>query len=151
MRAVVQRVGRARVTVEGETVGEIGLGLAVLVGVAKGDLEEDARILAGKVARLRIFSDAQGKMNLAAGDVGGAVLAVSQFTLLADTRRGNRPSFAGAAPPEEAERLYARFCDAVAAEGLPVARGRFAAHMHVELENDGPVTIVMDTEAHGRS
>jgi len=144
MRAVIQRVGRASVTVDGTVVGRINHGLLVLLGVAHGDTEETARALAGKIARLRIFQDEAGKMNLSVRDVGGAVLAVSQFTLLADTRKGNRPSFIGAAPPEEAERLYEVFCQAVAAEGLPVERGLFGAMMDVDLVNQGPVTIVMD-------
>jgi len=144
MRAVIQRVSRASVTVEGRVTGAVDRGLLVLLGVGHGDTDETARALAGKVARLRIFSDDAGKMNLSSRDVGGAVLAVSQFTLLADTRKGNRPSFVGAAPPEEAERLYDVFCDAVAGEGLPVDRGVFGAMMDVELLNDGPVTIVMD-------
>jgi len=144
MRAVIQRVGRASVTVGGEVVGAIDRGLLVLVGVAHGDTDETARALASKIARLRIMGDEAGKMNLSVRDVGGKVLAVSQFTLLADTRKGNRPSFVGAAPPEEAERLYEVFCDAVAAEGLPVERGVFGAMMDVELLNAGPVTIVME-------
>ena len=144
MRAVIQRVGRAGVTVEGNVVGRIDRGLLVLVGVAHGDTDETARALAGKIARLRIFQDEAGKMNLSVRDAGGGVLAVSQFTLLADTRRGNRPSFIGAAPPQEANRLYEVFCDAVAAEGLPVERGVFGAMMDVDLVNQGPVTIVMD-------
>ena len=144
MRAVIQRVGRAGVTVEGEVVGRIGPGLLVLLGVAHGDTDETARALAGKIARLRIFQDEAGKMNLSVRDAGGGVLAVSQFTLLADTRKGNRPSFIGAAPPEEANRLYEVFCDAVAAQGLPVERGVFGAMMDVDLVNQGPVTIVMD-------
>jgi len=144
MRAVIQRVGRASVTVDGTVVGRINHGLLVLLGVAHGDTEETARALAGKIARLRILQDEAGKMNLSVRDVGGAVLAVSQFTLLADTRKGNRPSFIGAAPPEEAERLYEVFCQAVAAEGPPVERGLFGAMMDVDLVNQGPVTIVMD-------
>jgi D-tyrosyl-tRNA(Tyr) deacylase len=145
MRAVVQRVTRAEVRVGEEITGRIGRGLLVLVGVAKGDLEEDARALADKVAGLRIFEDAGGKMNLAVGEVGGGVLAVSQFTLLGDARKGNRPGFIDAAPPEEANRLYERFCALVAGRGVPVERGVFRAHMEVELVNDGPVTILLDT------
>jgi len=144
MRAVIQRVGRAGVTVDGHEVGRIGPGLLVLLGVAHGDTDATARALAGKIARLRIFQDAAGKMNLSVRDTGGGVLAVSQFTLLADTRKGNRPSFIGAAPPEEANRLYEVFCEAVAAEGVPVERGLFGAMMDVDLVNQGPVTIVMD-------
>jgi len=144
MKAVIQRVGRASVTVEGEVVGAIDRGLLVLVGVADGDTDEAARALAGKIARLRIFGDEAGKMNRSVRDAGGGVLAVSQFTLLADTRKGNRPSFVGAAPPEEAERLYEVFCEALAAEDVPVEKGIFGAMMDVELVNDGPVTIVME-------
>jgi len=144
MKAVIQRVRRAGVTVEGEGVGRIDRGLLVLVGVASGDTDATARALAGKIARLRIFGDEAGKMNRSVRDVGGGVLAVSQFTLLADTRKGNRPSFARAAPPEEAERLYEVFCAALAMEGLAVEKGVFGAMMDVALVNDGPVTIVME-------
>ena len=144
MRAVIQRVSRASVTVEGNVTGSIDRGLLVLVGVGHGDTDETAHTLAGKIARLRIFGDEAGKMNLSVRDVGGGVLAVSQFTLLADTRKGNRPSFIGAAPPEEAERLYEVFCEAMAAEDVPVEKGVFGAMMDVELVNDGPVTIVME-------
>jgi D-tyrosyl-tRNA(Tyr) deacylase len=144
MRAVVQRVSEAGVTVEGCVTGAIGKGLLVLVGIGHGDTEETARALAAKIARLRIFQDAEGKMNLSVQDVGGGVLAVSQFTLLADTRKGNRPSFIDAAPPEAANRLYEAFCAALADLGLPVARGIFGAHMDVRLTNDGPVTIILD-------
>jgi len=144
MRAVVQRVSEAGVTVEGRVTGAIGKGLLVLVGIGHDDTEETARALAAKIARLRIFQDAEGKMNLSVQDVGGGVLAVSQFTLLADTRKGNRPSFTDAAPPETANRLYEVFCAALADLGLPVARGIFGAHMDVRLTNDGPVTIILD-------
>ena len=144
MRAVVQRVSRASVTVEGEVTGAIERGLLVLLGVGHDDTDESARALAAKIARLRIFGDEAGKMNLSVEDTGGGVLAVSQFTLLADTRKGNRPSFVGAAPPQEANRLYEVFCDALAALGLPVAKGVFGAHMDVDLTNDGPVTIVLE-------
>ncbi|MBM4017803.1 MAG: D-tyrosyl-tRNA(Tyr) deacylase [Planctomycetes bacterium] len=144
MRAVIQRVSEASVTVEGKVVGAVGRGLLVLVGVGHADTEETARALAAKTARLRIFHDAQGKMNLSVQDVGGSVLAVSQFTLLADTRKGNRPSFTDAAPPEAANRLYEIFCQALAGLGPPVARGVFGAHMDVRLTNDGPVTIVLE-------
>jgi D-tyrosyl-tRNA(Tyr) deacylase len=147
MRAVIQRVSEAGVTVEGRPTGAIGKGLLVLVGIGRADTEETARALAAKIARLRIFQDAQGKMNLSVQDVGGGVLAVSQFTLLADTRKGNRPSFADAAPPEDANRLYEVFCAAIADLGLPVARGIFGAHMDVRLVNDGPVTIVLEMES----
>ncbi len=144
MRAVIQRVSRATVTVEGEVTGAIERGLLVLLGVGHDDTEETARALATKVAKLRIFGDEAGKMNLSVQDTGGGVLAVSQFTLLADTRRGNRPSFTGAAPPEQANRLYAVFCETLASLGLPIAKGIFGAHMNVDLTNDGPVTIVME-------
>ena len=144
MRAVIQRVSEAGVTVEGRVTGAIGKGLLVLVGIGHADTEETARALAAKIARLRIFQDAEGKMNLSVQDVGGGVLAVSQFTLLADTRKGNRPSFTDAAPPDKANALYETFCNAVAAQGLPVGKGIFGAHMDVRLSNDGPVTIVMD-------
>ncbi len=145
MRAVVQRVSRAEVRVEGRVAGAIGRGLLVLLGVAGGDAEADARFLADKVAQLRIFEDPAGKMNLAVGEVEGGVLVVSQFTLLGDARKGNRPSFGAAAPPEEASSLYERFCAMLAEKGLPVARGVFRAHMDVELVNDGPVTILLDS------
>lgn len=144
VRAVVQRVSEARVTVDGKVTGSIARGLLVLLGVGHADTGETARALAGKVARLRIFQDAEGKMNRSVQDAGGGVLAVSQFTLLADTRKGNRPSFTGAAPPDEANRLYEVFCGALVEAGLPVAKGVFGAHMDVSLVNDGPVTIVLD-------
>ena len=130
---------------DGEVVGAIERGLLVLVGVAQGDTEADADVLAEKAATLRIFEDAAEKMNLAVSDVAGSVLAVSQFTLLADTGRGRRPSFTGAMQPVEAERLFERFCQAVRAGGLRVETGRFGASMQVELVNDGPVTILLDT------
>jgi D-tyrosyl-tRNA(Tyr) deacylase len=139
VRAVVQRVSRARVTVDGEVTGEIGPGLLVLLGVRRGDTEEQADKLARKLLALRIFEDDQGRMNLSVADVGGAVLCVSQFTLYGDTRKGNRPSFVDAAPPDEAEPLYERVKSALDAQG-----GRFGAHMDVELVNDGPVTLVVE-------
>ena len=145
MRACVQRVSRARVTVVGEVCGQIGPGLLVLLGVAEGDGDEDARFLAGKIAGLRVFEDGQGKMNRALADVGGAMLVVSQFTLLGECRKGRRPSFTTAAPPEEAQRLYGVFVDAVVAEGIEVATGRFREHMEVELVNDGPVTLIVES------
>jgi D-aminoacyl-tRNA deacylase len=144
VRAVVQRVSEARVLVAGERVAEIGRGLVVLVGVSRGDSEADAERLAGKVARLRIFEDDAGKFDRSLLDVRGEILVVSQFTLIADTRKGNRPSFTDAAPPNEAEALYDGFCTALAGLGVAVARGVFGARMHVELLNDGPVTIVLD-------
>lgn len=144
MRAVCQRVSGARVRVAGETVGEIGAGLCVLLGVAYDDGEREAERLAAKVARLRIFPDEEGRFDRSVLDVGGAALVVSQFTLLADTAKGNRPSFAGAAPPERAEPLYLRFCAELRGLGVPVETGVFGASMAVELVNDGPVTIVVD-------
>lgn len=145
MRAVVQRVAEARVIFGGETVGEIGGGLCVLLGVAAADDDATAARLAEKVARLRIFENADGKFDLSLLDVGGSALVVSQFTLLADTAKGNRPSFAAAARPERAKPLYEAFCAALEREGVEVARGRFGARMQVALVNDGPVTIVLDT------
>jgi D-aminoacyl-tRNA deacylase len=146
VRAVVQRVARARVLVDGETVGEIGPGLCVLLGVAAGDDASAGKRLAGKVARLRIFENDEGKFDRSVLDEGGGALVVSQFTLIADTAKGNRPSFAAAAPPDVAEPVYEAFCDALAAEGVEVARGRFGARMTVELANDGPVTIVLEAD-----
>ena len=144
MRAVVQRVAGARVTVDSEVVGEIGAGLCVLLGVARGDEEAVAERLAEKVARLRIFENEDGKFDRSVLDNGGSILVVSNFTLIADTERGNRPSFSDAAPPEEAERLYEAFCSALRELGLSVATGSFGARMQVELANAGPVTIVLD-------
>jgi D-tyrosyl-tRNA(Tyr) deacylase len=140
---VVQRVREARVRVGGETVGEVGAGLCVLLGVAREDTDGDAARLAGKIARLRVFADGDGRFDRSLLDTGGAALVVSQFTLLADTAKGNRPSFTGAAPPEHAEPLYERFCSELDALGVPVAKGVFGASMEVELANDGPVTIVL--------
>ncbi|NLX95346.1 MAG: D-tyrosyl-tRNA(Tyr) deacylase [Rhodopirellula sp.] len=151
MRACIQRVSHARVTVAGDATGEIGVGMTVLLGVALGDDEAAARMLADKIVGLRIFDDAQGKMNLALADVTGEMLVVSQFTLLGDCRKGRRPSFTAAAPPGEAERLYRIFVDAVAERGIPVATGRFQQHMEVELVNDGPVTLMLDTRDWERS
>lgn len=145
MKAVIQRVSRASVQVEGKTVGAIGRGLVVLLGVAQGDGVDDARRLAQKTAEMRIFEDAEGRFNLSLLDTGGEALVVSQFTLLADTRRGRRPSFTEAAPPEVAEALVGEFEEALRGLGVPVAGGRFRAHMLVELVNDGPVTIILDT------
>jgi D-aminoacyl-tRNA deacylase len=143
LRAVVQRVSEARVTVNGERVGEIGRGLVVLLGVARGDTDAEAERLAGKVARLRIFEDEAGKFDRSLLDVGGEALVVSQFTLIADTRKGNRPSFSDAARPEEAQPVYESFCDALIDLGVPAARGVFGARMALELVNDGPVTVVL--------
>jgi D-tyrosyl-tRNA(Tyr) deacylase len=145
MRAVIQRVCSASVRVNGSEIGRIGRGFVVLVGVAHSDGEAEARLLARKIAGLRVFEDNDGKMNLSLSDVGGAVLAISQFTLYADVRKGRRPSFTDAARPEQAEPLYQRFCELLRAEGVPVQQGVFQAHMEVELVNDGPVTIWMDT------
>jgi D-aminoacyl-tRNA deacylase len=145
MKACVQRVSSARVVVDGETVGQIGRGLLVLLGVATKDGDEDLRWLVDKVVGLRIFEDADGKMNLGLADVGGELLVVSQFTLLGDCRKGRRPSFIAAAPPEQAERVYERFVAAARSQGVRVATGRFRTHMHVELVNDGPVTLVIDS------
>ena len=145
MRAVCQRVSQARVRVAGATVAEVGPGLCVLVGVGRGDAGEDAARLAGKVARLRVFPDAEGRFDRSLLDTAGAALVVSQFTLLAATAKGNRPSFAAAAPPEEAEPVYDRFCEELEALAVPVGRGVFGAQMELELVNDGPVTIVLDS------
>ena len=145
MRAVVQRVSRASVRVGDELTGAIVDGLLVLLGVAEGDPPGAEEALAKKIAGLRIFQDDEGKMNLSVGDVGGGVLVVSQFTLLADCRKGRRPSFLEAAPPEEAYRRYELLCELLRGEGLEVATGRFAASMDVELVNRGPVTILLDT------
>jgi D-tyrosyl-tRNA(Tyr) deacylase len=145
MRIVLQRVKEASVTVAGEKISAIGPGLLLLVGVAQGDGAPEADWLAEKVAGLRIMADDEGKMNRSVRDVGGAVLAVSQFTLLADTRKGKRPSFVGAAPPEEATRLFDNFCERLRATGVdPVETGRFGAMMDVSLVNDGPVTILLE-------
>jgi D-tyrosyl-tRNA(Tyr) deacylase len=145
MRAVVQRVTEASVEVDGALVGQIQLGFLVLLGIAAYDGEGEAAYLARKIAGLRLFEDEAGKMNLGLTEVGGAVLAVSQFTLYGDARKGRRPSFSEAAAPELAEPLYARFCDHLEAEGVLVARGLFQAHMVVSLVNDGPVTLWLDT------
>jgi D-tyrosyl-tRNA(Tyr) deacylase len=144
MRAVCQRVAEARVEVDGRVAGEIGAGLCILLGVARGDAADGAARLAGKAARLRVFPDEAGRFDLSLLDVGGSALVVSQFTLIADTAKGNRPSFVDAAPPEEAEPLYGRFCEELEALGVPVARGVFGARMQVALVNDGPVTIVLE-------
>jgi D-tyrosyl-tRNA(Tyr) deacylase len=145
MRAVLQRVSRAKVTVGCEVIGEIGLGWLVLLGIAPADGKQEIDWLAEKVGNLRAFADAEGKMNLSVQDVGGSVLVVSQFTLYGDCLKGRRPGFTGAAPPAVAEPLYEQFVIALKALGIPVATGRFAADMQVELVNDGPVTFVIDT------
>lgn len=145
MRALIQRVSQASVTVEGRIIGEIGAGLLILVCAMQGDSEAEADRLAAKIARLRIFRDDDGKMNRALLDTGGAALIVSQFTLAADTARGNRPGFSAAARPEEGERLYGYFIARMAAQGVPVARGLFGADMQVALVNAGPVTIWLES------
>ena len=145
MKAVLQRVIQASVTVDGTVVGTIAKGLLVLVGVAKGDEASDGRYLVEKIRTLRIFPDDQGKMNRTLADVGGAVLLVSQFTLLGRAAHGRRPSFDDAAPPGEAKRLYEQLAADLRAQGTPVETGVFAAHMHVSLMNDGPVTFVLDS------
>lgn len=152
MRTVIQRVRSARVTVDDRVTGEIGHGLLVLLGIAAGDTEADASWLAAKIAALRIFADADDRMNLSVRDVGGQVLVVSQFTLLGSVKKGTRPSFNDAAPPAEARALYERFVALMSAElgGAHVPTGEFAAMMQVSLVNDGPVTLILDTEDRGR-
>jgi D-tyrosyl-tRNA(Tyr) deacylase len=147
MIACIQRVSEASVTIDNQVVGRIGPGLVVLLGVGKGDGEQDARQLATKICELRIFEDNDGKMNRSLLDVNGQLLAVSQFTLLADCRKGRRPSFIDAAPPDDAERLYEVFVAAVRSQGVVTETGRFRAMMQVALVNDGPVTILLDTRA----
>ncbi len=147
MRALIQRVTGAAVRVEGAVIGEIGPGLLILICAMQGDTEAQADKLAAKIAKLRIFEDDAGKMNRSVLDTQGAALVVSQFTLAADTSRGNRPGFSTAAPPADGERLYEYFAAQVQAQGVPVATGRFGADMKVSLVNDGPITIWMDTEA----
>jgi D-tyrosyl-tRNA(Tyr) deacylase len=146
MRAVVQRVSRARVLVDGEVTGEVGRGFLVLLGVGRSDTDKEAQWLADKIAGLRVFEDAEGKMNLGLADVGGGMLVVSQFTLYGDCRKGRRPSFIEAAAPEIAIPLYEAFVTAIRALGIIVATGRFGAMMQVELVNDGPVTLIIDTK-----
>lgn len=149
MRAVVQRVSKASVTVNEEIVGQIGQGFLVLLGIATADERKEADWMAHKIAGLRLFEDNEGKMNLSLADVNGAVLAVSQFTLYGDARKGRRPSFIGAARPEHAQPLYDYFCQQLAAEGVLVERGIFQAEMKVSLVNDGPVTLWLETEQNG--
>jgi D-tyrosyl-tRNA(Tyr) deacylase len=145
VRALLQRVTGASVSVASDVVGRIGQGLVVFVGVASGDTEKDAQYLAQKTVNLRIFSDEAGKFNLSALDIKGELLVVSQFTLLADARKGRRPSFVDAAPPLQAEELFKHFVEQAGAAGLKVETGRFQQHMHVEIHNDGPVTILLDS------
>jgi D-tyrosyl-tRNA(Tyr) deacylase len=145
MRAVIQRVSRASVTVDGEIVGKIGRGLLVLLGVTHTDALADARWLAEKIIGLRIFNDADGKMNLGITDLGGSVVVVSQFTLYGDAQKGRRPNFIAAARPEQAIPLYEAFVNGIKALGVPVETGRFGATMNVELVNDGPVTLILDS------
>lgn len=150
MRACIQRVSRARVVVDGEVTGEIRFGLLVLLGVAQSDTDKQLTWLADKIVGLRIFEDDQGKMNRSLAEVGGKMLVVSQFTLYGDCRKGRRPSFVDAAPPEQAEQMYDQFVEHVVRQGITVATGRFRAHMEVELTNDGPVTIWLDTDGSER-
>ncbi len=151
MRALIQRVSRAQVTVDGRIAGKIGAGLLVLLGVGKTDTNEEADYLAAKVPRLRIFETPDGKMNASVSDIGGALLVVSQFTLFADMRKGRRPSFHDAAPPNVARRLYERFLVSVRQLGIEVQTGQFQAHMEVELVNDGPVTLLCESPAEWRA
>lgn len=145
MKALLQRVTGASVTVDGNEVGRIGRGLVVFIGVAAGDTERDVSYLARKTVELRIFADEEGRFNRSALDIGGELLVVSQFTLLADTRKGRRPSFTGAAPPEEAGALFDKYLERVRASGLKVETGLFQQHMQVEIRNDGPVTVMLDS------
>lgn len=147
MKVVIQRVTSARVSVEKRIVGEIGPGLVILIGAAKGDTSEDVRKMAYKCVNMRIFEDSDGKMNLSCLDLGYDILAVSQFTLVGDTRKGHRPSFSGALEPVEAEKLYHEFVEACRREDLKVAEGQFGAHMLVEINNWGPVTIIVDSKS----
>lgn len=147
MRAVIQRVNNSSVSVDGEIKGKIGKGFNVLLGVMNGDTDAEAELLASKISKLRVFEDDNGKMNKGILDVGGEILVISQFTLCADIKKGNRPSFTDSAPPDEADRLYRRFCDCLRENGVSkVETGVFAAEMLVEISNDGPVTIIMDTD-----
>lgn len=147
MKAVVQRVKKSQVSVDGRVVGKVGKGFNVLLGVMQGDTKAEAELLAAKIAKLRVFEDEQGKMNLCVTDIGGEILVISQFTLCADLKKGNRPSFINSAKPDEANALYEYFCKQLLANGVEnVEKGIFAADMEVEIINDGPVTIVMDTD-----
>lgn len=146
MKIVLQRVSQASVSIRGERIAQIGVGLVALVGIAKGDTEGDAHYLAEKTANLRIFPDEEGKLNLSLLNIDGELLAVSQFTLLADTRKGRRPSFIQAAPPDEAEELFEQFTEMARSTGLKVETGRFQQHMLIEIQNDGPVTIILDSK-----
>jgi D-aminoacyl-tRNA deacylase len=150
MRAVIQRVTQASVTVEGRVVGAIERGLAILIGVRAGDTEAEAQWMASKIATLRIFDDEEGKLNRSVLDVGGSILVISQFTLYADARKGRRPSYVEAAPPEVAEPLIRRLVELLEAEGVPVQTGVFRAHMLVEIHNDGPVTILLEQDARSK-
>ena len=145
MRAVIQRVSEASVNVGEDTVGTIGIGFVILLGVTHRDIDADAEYLVRKIAGLRVFEDSDGKMNLGLADVGGEVLVISQFTLYADVRKGRRPSFTQAAPPDLAQQLYERFCELMASIGVQVAKGMFQSHMAVSLVNDGPVTLLLDS------
>lgn len=144
MKAVVQRVTQGKVSVDDQTVGQIQCGLVILLGIGQGDGEEEAQWMANKIANLRIFADEEGKFNRSILDIGGQVLLISQFTLYGDTRKGRRPSFTEAAPPEVAEPLVDRVAQLLATNGVPVACGRFRAHMLVEIHNDGPVTVILE-------
>lgn len=146
MKALLQRVGKASVCIAGEEVGRIGRGMVVFVGVANGDTANDAQYLVQKIINMRIFSDEEGKLNLSVLDIGGELLLVSQFTLMADTRKGRRPSFVEAAPPDKAEELFELFVEKTRATGVKIATGRFQQHMDVEIHNDGPVTIMLDSK-----
>ena len=145
MKALIQRVSKASVSIDGEEVGRIGRGLVVFLGVADGDTQKDAQYLMQKIINLRIFADAEEKFNLSALDINGELLLVSQFTLLADTRKGRRPSFIGAAPPDQAEAMFDYFVELARDSGLKVATGRFQQYMQVEIHNDGPVTVMLDS------
>jgi D-tyrosyl-tRNA(Tyr) deacylase len=145
VKALLQRASKASVTVDGEVVGRIGNGLVILLGIAAGDTEKDAKYLADKILVLRIFDDSEGKFNFSVSDVKGELLVVSQFTLIADTKKGRRPSFTEAAPPDEASALFEKFVAYLRESNLKVETGRFQAHMLVDIQNDGPVTIMLDT------